>query len=54
MAKIVEEVVVIKVSQLVKDEADAETKLTDEVIAGLEQIASELVGDGSVVEVIKG
>jgi hypothetical protein len=53
MAKIVEEVVVIKVSQLVKDDADAEIKITDEVIAGLEQIAEALVS-GAVVEILKG
>lgn len=52
MAKIVEDVVVIKFSKIVKD---SESETTDiavaEIQAALEQVAQELVGDGVVVEV---
>jgi hypothetical protein len=50
MAKIVEEVVVIKLSKLVKEGADASI-VTDDLQAALEQVAQELVGDGIIVEV---
>lgn len=53
MAKIVEEALVIKVSQLVKDGTAAEERLTDEICATLEQVVAEVVGDGCVVEVVK-
>lgn len=53
MAKIVEEVIIIKVSKLVKDSADGSSIVSDETIAGLEAVAQELVGDGAVVEVEK-
>jgi hypothetical protein len=54
MAKIVEDVIVIKISQLVKDEAaDQTSAVTPEVEAALEQVAQELVGAGAVVEVMK-
>jgi hypothetical protein len=52
MAKIIEDVIVIKFSKIVKD---SESETTD--IAGadlqqaLEQVAQELVGDGVVVEI---
>jgi hypothetical protein len=52
MAKIIEDVIVIKFSKIVKD---SESEATD--IAGadleqaLEQVAQELVGDGVVVEI---
>jgi hypothetical protein len=52
MAKIIEDVIVIKFSKIVKD-SESETT----VIAGadlqqaLEQVAQELVGDGVVVEI---
>ena len=54
MAKIVEDVIVIKISQLVKDEAaDQTSAVTPEVEAALEQVAQELIGAGAVVEVMK-
>jgi len=53
MANIVEENLVVKVSQLVKDSGNAPTKLTQEVVEALEQVVSELVGGGCVVEVMK-
>ena len=52
MARIVEEVVVIKFSKIVKDtDNSADTIATEEVQAALEQVAQELAGDAVVVEV---
>lgn len=53
MAKIYEEVVVIKLSKLVKNENDIEqgSLASDDVVAALEQVAQELIGDGAIVEV---
>lgn len=53
MAKIHEEVLVIKVSRLVKDEQSLAhgSLITPETVTALEQVAQELVGPGSVVEV---
>lgn len=54
MAKIVEEVLVIKFSSIVKDSSINQTSLvTEEVQKALEQVAQELVGDGVVVEAVK-
>ena len=51
MAVIHEEILVIKVSKLVKDTADAPVLVTADTVAALEQVAQELVGDGAIVEV---
>lgn len=52
MAKIHEEVVIIKLSRLVKDNVDGSPTLANpETIAALEQVTQELVGDGTIVEV---
>lgn len=54
MAKIVEDVVVIKFSRIVKDSEDTATEIAgSEVQQALEQVAQELVGDAIVVEVVK-
>jgi len=54
MAKIVEEVVVVKFSRIVKDaEASQAGIVTSDIQQALEQVAQELVGDGTVVEVEK-
>jgi len=53
MAKIHEEVVVIKLSKLVKTGEGAEPVASDEIIAAIEQVAQELVGNGVIVEVEK-
>ena len=54
MAKIVEDVVLIKFSKIVKDnEKDATHIAGPDVQTALEQVAQELVGDGIVVEVVK-
>ena len=53
MAKIVEDVIVIKFSSLVKDGAAEQTTcITEEIQAALEQVAQELVGQHVVVEVV--
>ncbi len=53
MAKIVEDVVVIKFSKLVKDGTKDATIAGSELQAALEQVAQELAGEGVVVEVEK-
>ena len=53
-AKIVEEVIVIKLSKLVKDsESDVAQIANTASLVNLEAIAQELFGDGAVVEVEK-
>jgi hypothetical protein len=50
MAKIHEEIVVIKLSKLVKD-SDAGTEIASEdIISALQSVAEELAGTGVVVE----
>jgi hypothetical protein len=51
MAIIHEEILIIKVSKLVKDTADTPSLINADTIAALEQVAQELVGDGVIVEV---
>lgn len=51
MAKIHEEIIVIKVSKLVKDGTDVGTVVADDVTAALQSVAEELLGDSVVVEV---
>ena len=53
MAKIVEDMVVIKFSKIVKDSESSNSPVTDETKAALEQVAQELVGAGVVVEVVQ-
>ena len=53
MAKIYEEVVIIKFSKLVKGDQVVGTVASADIVAALEQVAQELVGDGTVVEVEK-
>lgn len=54
MAKIVEDVVVIKFSKIVKD-SDSENSViaNPDIQQALEQVAQELVGDAVIVEVVK-
>ena len=50
MAKIIEEIVVIKLSKLVKD-SDAGVEIaTDDIVAALQSVAEELTGTGIIVE----
>lgn len=51
MAKIHEEVVVIKLSKLVKDSENAQTVASDEIVEALASVAEELAGAGVIVEV---
>lgn len=53
MAKIVEDVLVIKFSKIVKDnENDTAGIASKEIQQALEQVAQELAGDSVVVEVV--
>ena len=50
MAKIHEEIVVIKLSKLIKDDAAATPIAHDDIITALQQVAEELAGAGVIVE----
>ena len=51
MAKIQEEVVVITVSKLVKNDGVNTEVITDDIVTALASVAEELLGNGVVVEV---
>lgn len=52
MAKIVEDILVVKFSRIVKNnESDPTPALTADTAKALEQVAQELAGEGVVVEV---
>ena len=51
MAKLHEEIVVIKVSKLIKDDATAPVLLTTPTIESLEAVVAELVGSNTLVEI---
>ena len=53
MARMLEEVIVIKLSKLVKDSDTIDTIADGDVQAALEQVAQELAGSGVLVEVEK-
>jgi hypothetical protein len=53
MAKVQEEVIVITVSKLVKNEGVYPVIVSDETIAALTQVAEELLGSGVIVEISK-
>ena len=50
MAKLNEQMLVIKVSELLKDSQEATPPLDPEVLSQLEAVISELAGPGKVVE----
>ena len=50
MAKIHEEIVVIKLSKLVKDSDVGNEIATEDIVAALQSVAEELTGTGVVVE----
>lgn len=55
MAKIHEELVVIKVSRLIKDtDVDVAQIINEDTTAGLEAVVQELVSSDVVVEIVKG
>ena len=51
MAKLIEDVLVIKISKLFKDSEDVTPVITEETKNALEQIILEIVGEGVLVEV---
>ena len=51
MAKLHEEIVVIKVSKLIKDDATAPVLLTNPTIESLEAVVQELAGANTLVEI---
>ena len=54
MAKLVEELMVIKVSQMVKDNTPAEELLPPDAVSSFEQVITELVNkDNVMVEVTR-
>lgn len=53
MAKLNEEAVIIKVSELLKDDSEAGAILSTEMLEGIEAVVQELVGEGMLVEIIK-
>jgi hypothetical protein len=53
MAKIQEELIVIKLSKLRKDSDNQVALASEDIVAGLEQVAQELVGSDVIVEIIK-
>lgn len=54
MAKIKEEILLIKISTITKNNDNlSPSVLTDEVVSTLEQVVTELLGEGVIVEVEK-
>ena len=53
MAKVHEEVLVITVSKLVKDDATPDNVVSADVQAQLAEVAEQLLGEGVIVEVNK-
>ena len=51
MAKLQEEIIVIKVSKLLKDGTDADIILTSDTLSSLEAVVQELAGAGALVEI---
>jgi hypothetical protein len=51
MAKIHEEIIVIKLSRLVKETDQPESALSDDLIASLTAVTEELVGSSIIVEI---
>lgn len=51
MAQIHEEVIVIKLSKLVKSGVEADALANADIVSALEQVVQELVGDTVIVEV---
>jgi hypothetical protein len=53
MAKMNEDILVIKVSKLYRDSESTEELVTEELKTALEQVVQELAGNGVLVEVEK-
>lgn len=53
MAKIQQQLIVIKLSKLIKDTDDVNTELAGaDITSNLEAVAQELVGDNVIVEIV--
>jgi hypothetical protein len=53
MAKIQEEVILITVSKLIKNERPIDSIVNEDIMTALASVAEELLGNGVVVEVNK-
>jgi hypothetical protein len=54
MAKIKEEILVVKVSTIQKEEGDdTPDRVSSEVVSTIEEVLAELIGTGAIVEVEK-
>jgi len=53
MAKVQEQIIVIKVSKLIKNDGTESDLISDDVVSSLEEVVSQLVGDGIIVEAEK-
>jgi hypothetical protein len=54
MAKIQEDIVIIKFSKIIKDNnVDPDPVINTEQVYALEQVAQELVGDAVIIEVLR-
>jgi len=51
MAKIVSDAVVVEISRIAKDDEQLESIVNDDMVATLQQVVEQLVGEGIVVEV---
>ena len=51
MAKIHEEIIVIKLSKLVRNDQDASILASEETVEALEAVVQELVGSDIIVEI---
>lgn len=51
MAKIQEELILIKLSKLIKNNDQLLPLVNDEIVSNIEQITQELIGDTVIVEV---
>ena len=51
MARIHSDAIVIEVSRIAKDDQQLESIVNEEIVATLEQVVQQLVGEGAVVEV---
>ena len=54
MDKIVEDILAIKLSKIVKDDAPDQPIGTDDIAVQLEAVAQELAGQGVIVEIVRG
>lgn len=51
MAKLHEEIIIVKLSKLLKDSEDAAPIMDTDTVAGLEAVIQELAGAGVLVEI---